>query len=93
MKPEDTKRETIVFAYDTEEQRRALLAMFPEWFNKEDGLRIVGLSHDNELKRVDLISEALGLYDDHFDRSEAIQGVLDHPNLSRFTWTRERASE
>ena len=84
---DDTKRETIVFAYDTEDQRRELLLMFPEWFNKSHGLRIVALSHDNEMRRVTLIEEAIERYSDHYDRRDAIDAVLQHPNLSRFTWS------
>lgn len=86
MLPDDTKRETIVFAYDTEEQRRELLAMFPDWFKRDDGLRIVALSHDDEMKRVQLIEEAIERYSDHYDRRDAIDEVLQHPNLSRFVW-------
>jgi hypothetical protein len=83
---DDSKRETVVFAYDTEEQRREILSMFDGWLHRTEGPRIVALSHDNEMKRVQLIEEAIELYSDHYDRRDAIDSVLQHPNLSRFTW-------
>lgn len=85
---DDTKRETIVFAYDTEDQRRDLLAMFPRWFEREEGegLRIVGLSHDDEMKRVSLIQEALERHSDHYDARDAVDEIIQHPNLTRFIW-------
>lgn len=90
---EDSKRETIVFAYDTEDQRRALLAMFPDWFHRDDGLRIVALSHDSEMTRINLIQQAMDRYSDHYDRRDAIEAILEHPNLTRFKWSDIDASE
>lgn len=90
---EDSKRETIVFAYDTEEQRQQLLAMFPDWFNKKDGLRIVALSHDNEVSRVGLCQEANERYRDFYERSEAMEAIFEHPNLTRFKWSDIEESE
>lgn len=84
---EDSKRQTIVFAYDTEAQRRELLAMFPEWHARETGTRIVGLSLDNEMRRVSLIEDAIDRFNDHYDRQEAIEAILGHPNLTRFSWS------
>lgn len=84
---EDSKRETVVFAYDTEEQRQAILAMFPDWHSREAGPRIVGLSHDNEMKRVSLIQDAMDRYSDHYDQRDAIEAIMQHPNLSRFKWS------
>lgn len=84
---DDSKRETIVFAYDTEDERRAILAMFPEWHVRSEGPRIVGLSHDNELTRVHLIMDAMERYSDHYDRRDAIEAIFQHPNLSRFKWS------
>ena len=86
---DDSKRETIVFAYDTEEQRREIMAMFDGWFERENGKRIVGVSHDNEMRRVELIEQAIERYSDHYDRRDAIDSVLQHPNLSRFSWDAE----
>jgi hypothetical protein len=84
--PEDSKRETIVFAYDTEDQRRELLDMFPGWFSRDAGLRIVSLSHDNEMKRVTLLEEAVERYSYRDELRNAVTDVMEHPNLSRFNW-------
>ena len=83
---DDTKRQTLVFAYDTVEQRLALLALFPDWFLRTEGLRIVAASMDNEIKRVSLIEEAAERYSDCTDRQDAIDAVIEHPNLSKFKW-------
>lgn len=84
---EDTKRETIVFAYDTDEQRRALFDMFSGWFERDDGLRIIAMSVDNEVSRTSRISEALERYDGLYDLRDAIQAIIDHPNMTRFKWS------
>lgn len=84
---DDSHRETIVFAYDTEAERRAILAMFHDgWFKRESGPRIVAMSHDNEVTRINLVQDAMDRYSDHFDRRDAIEAVLQHPNLTRFKW-------
>ena len=85
---EDTKRETIVFAYDTDDERKQLMAMFPDWFMRDTGLRIVAMSHDNEIKRVNLIEE-LVLEGKHnaYDLADGVETITQHPNLSRFAWS------
>ena len=94
MQIEDSKRETIVFAYDTEEERRAILAMFHKgWFKRSEGPRIVALSHDSEMTRVNLIQDAIDRYSDHYDRRDAIDAILQHPNLTRFKWSDIDGSE
>lgn len=90
---ENTGRETIVFAYDTDEQRRSLVRMFPGWFERDDGVRIVAESVDNEMRRVNLIADALERYDDHYELRDAIRAILDHPNMTRFRWADIDASE
>lgn len=90
---EDSKRETIVFAYDTEEERRAILDVFPGWWEREKGSRIVALSHDSEITRIDLIQNALERYNDPYDFRDAIEAILGHPNLSRFKWSDIDASD
>ena len=84
---EDSKRETIVFAYDTEDERRAIMALFHSgWHDRTEGPRIVGMSNDSELTRINLIQEAVERYSDHYDLRDAIEEIMQHPNLTRFKW-------
>jgi hypothetical protein len=87
MEDKDTKRLTIVFAYDTQQERKQLFDMFDkELYKRDSGLRIIALSDDNELTRCNLIEQALEKFG-HYEQGEVIQEILNHTNLASFTWT------
>lgn len=85
----ETMRETLVFAYDTPEQRNELMAMFPEWMSRVVGLRLVAASSDNEVSRVGLIEEAFNgpIRSKLIDFDDAIQTILDHEDVKSFKWS------
>lgn len=78
--------DTIVFAYDTAEERQVVMDYINPLFLKEDGLRVVAISVDNELTRTQLIEEALERIDDPSDLRSTIADILDCPDLSKWSW-------
>ena len=78
--------QTLVFEFDTEDQRQGVLAPLIHMAIAEECPRIVGLSSDDELKRSQLMFEALERYDDHYDLREAIASLADALDLSVWTW-------
>ena len=83
---EAPQTDTVVFAYDTPEQRRVAMEFVQPLFLRGEGLRVVGLSVDNELTRLNLIREALERIDDHYDLRETIQAIIECPDLSKWSW-------
>lgn len=83
--------QTLVFEFETEAQRRAVLDQFEAMLFADEAPRIVGLSIDDELHRASLISEALERYDDHYDFREAVDAVLNASNLKDWTWDKYEA--
>lgn len=82
--------ETVVFQYDTPEEREELIAEIikPLW-DKATGLRVTAISRDNEIQRVELIAEAAERIDDPFELEYVRQQILDCPDLSKWDWEKE----
>lgn len=78
--------DTIVFRHDTKSQRKMLMNILRQFATAESGLRVVAMSVDNEVTRVELIEEALERCDDHYDLRETIEAICACPDLSRWTW-------
>lgn len=89
----DSLRETIVFAYDTPEQRSELFALLGDMPMRKDGLRVVAMSVDNEVTRVGLLQEAIERYDDKYELLEALDAVQQCEDLKAFSWERFEAEE
>lgn len=85
--------ETVVFQYDTLEQREELFAIIKPLWDREDGLRVTAISRDNEIQRVELLTEAAERYDDHYDMREVQQQIFGCPDLSKWIWDNELAEE
>ena len=83
--------ETVVFEYDTPEQREQLFALIKPLWDKDDGLRVTAISRDNELHRVELLTEAGERFDDHYDMREVQQEIFACPDLSKWTWDEDAA--
>lgn len=80
------RRETIFFAFDTDADRKALMNLIEGMWSKEDGLRVVAMSADSEMTRVEYLMEAIERYDDHYDRGEAQQEIWNCPDLAKWSW-------
>mgnify|MGYP001587518290 FL=1 len=80
------QRETVVFAFDTLEQRKELMAYVHPKFLLESGLRVVGIAVDNEMKRVSLMEEAVARYSAGHALHEAIEAISQCPDLSQWSW-------
>lgn len=82
----DAMRETVVFAYDTPEQRSELFRLIGDL-----RLRVVALSIDNEVTRVGLLMEAAERYDDHHELRDAMDAVFQCEDLKTFSWEKYEA--
>ena len=80
----DAMRVTVVFAYDTPEQRSELFRLIGD-------LPIVALSIDNEVTRVGLLMEAAERYDDHHELRDAMDAVFQCEDLKTFSWEKYEA--
>ena len=78
--------ETVVFEYDTPEQREQLFALISPLWDKDDGLRVTAISRDDEMQRVELLTEAAERFDDHYDMREMQQAIFGCPDLSKWSW-------
>jgi hypothetical protein len=85
--------ETIVFEYDTPDQREQLFALIKPLWAKDDGLRVTAISRDNEIQRVELLTEASEKYDDHWDMREVQQQIFGCPDLSKWAWDDPETSQ
>ena len=83
--------ETVVFEYDTPEQREQLFALIKPLWDKDDGLRVTAISRDNEIQRIELLTEAAERYDDHYDMREVQQEIFVCPDLSKWSWDEDAA--
>ncbi len=89
----ETLRETIVFAYDTPEQRHELMALIGDMPIRKDGLRVVAFSIDNEVTRVGLLHEAAERYDDRDELRDALDAVHQCEDVKSFTWEKYEAQD
>lgn len=87
----DAMRETVVFAYDTPEQRSELFRLIGDLLKQEVSLRVVALSIDNEVTRVGLLMEAAERYDDHHELRDAMDAVFQCEDLKTFSWEKYEA--
>jgi len=78
--------ETVVFEYDTPEQREALFAIIQPLWKNDAGLRVTAVSRDNEIQRVELLTEAAERYDDHWDIRDVQQQIFGCQDLSTWNW-------
>lgn len=85
-KPSSDTRETVVFAFDTKEQRDRLFSLIGVYIKAKEGLRIVALSVDNEVTRVGLMYEATERYSDPAEAVEAIEALYQCEDLGRWSW-------
>lgn len=85
--------QTIVFQFDSQEQRKATLAQFDGLFLADQCPRISAMSADNEQRRSELMHDALERYADHFDLRDAIERLYGESDLDDFTWEKFEAAE
>jgi hypothetical protein len=85
--PSSETRETIVFAFDTKDQRDKLFSLIGIYAKERTGLRIVALSMDNEVTRVGLMYEATERYSDPAEAVEAIEALYQCEDLVAWSWT------
>jgi hypothetical protein len=78
--------ETLVFRYDSPDQRAVLMDMVKPYWNAETGLRVVAMSIDNEVSRMGLVQEALERYTDRDELRDAIDAVLQCADLRHWSW-------
>ena len=89
----DAMRETVVFAYDSPEQRAELMRMLGDMPVRNTGLRVVALSVDNEVTRVGLLTEALERFGDHHELRDAMDAVFQCEDVKSFTWEKYESDE
>lgn len=89
----DAMRETVVFAYDAPEQRAELMRLLGDMPKREDGLRVVAFSVDNEVTRVGLLMEAAERYDDRDELRDALDAVFQCEDVKSFTWEKYEADD
>jgi hypothetical protein len=83
--------QTVVFEFETQEQRQATLGKINDMLFAETAPRVTGLSVDDELRRAQMMFDALERYDDHFDLREAITALYETPSLRDFSWEKFEA--
>ena len=83
---------TLVFNYDTENEYLELIGPLKPLWDKKSGLRLTGISHDSELRRVELIHEAIDRVDDHYDFRETVREIGECPDLDKWSWNGETES-
>ena len=81
-------RETIVFAFETPEQRAQLMAMIGSMMNPslDEGLRVVALSVGNEVSRVSKMYETTERYKDRDAIVDAIESLFNTDTPERWTF-------
>ena len=85
--------QTVVFQFATQEQRAAVLEGFAEMMTADEAPRIVGLSLDDEMRRSQLMFEALERCDDHYDLRDAIESISEAPSLAEWSWEKFDAED
>lgn len=83
--------QTVVFQFETQEQRKATLDGLWHMVTSETLPRISGLSLDDELRRAELMYEASERYEDHYDLREAINALYQASNLRDWSWKKYEA--
>lgn len=83
--------QTVVFEFENQEQRKATLEQFEKLIFSETAPRVTGLSVDDELKRAQLMFDAVERYDDHYDLREAIVALAEATNLRDWSWEKYEA--
>lgn len=78
--------QTVVFEFATQEQRATVLDRLKDLMSADEAPRIVGLSLDDELRRSQLMFEALDRCDDHYDLRYAIESISEAPSLADWSW-------
>ena len=91
IKGDEVKRReqiTVIYKVNDQEKFKEEWQRIHSLFKQEDDLpfRIHSISLDDEMYRVSLIEEALGKYDDHFDRKEVIEDIISCADLSKWEW-------
>lgn len=76
--------ETLVFRFDTNEQREELYALLKPYMFAESGIRITAMSADHEIQRLSIIEEALER--DDCDIRDAVDEIVGCPDLSKWSW-------
>lgn len=83
--------QTVVFQFENQEQRKAMLDGIWHMVTSETLPRITGMSRDDELRRAELMFEASERYSDHYDLREAIAAVYQASNLRDWSWEKYEA--
>lgn len=83
--------QTIVFQFETREQCRAVLDQFQPMMLADNLPRISALSSDDEMKRAELMFQAVERYDDHYDLREAIVALAEATDLQAWSWEKYEA--
>lgn len=81
-------RETVVFAFDTAEQRKQMMDMLEPMMSPDidRGLRVVALSVGNEVSRVSKMYEATERYRDRNEIIEAIDSLFQTEEPEKWTF-------
>jgi hypothetical protein len=79
-------RQTIVFAFETQEQRDELFEKLKPYIMGEAGLRVVAMSDDNEMRRACLMREASERYRHPHEIRDAIDALDQCSDLSAWSW-------
>lgn len=80
---------TLVFRYDTPEQRQALMDLVKPYWSATEGLRVVAISVDNEVTRAGLMADALDRYSDGYELRGAIEALAECDDLRKWDWNFE----
>jgi hypothetical protein len=84
--PQPRSRETFVFAFETREQRDEVFEKLKPYIMAEAGVRVIGMSSDDEMKRGRLMEEAADRYKDLSELRDAIDAIGQCPDLSEWSW-------
>ena len=78
--------QTVVFRFENQEQRKAVLEPFRAMFLADSGPQVTGLSSGDELSRSQLMFDALDRYEDHYDLRQAIADLADAEDVTGWDW-------
>jgi len=84
--PQPHSRETFVFAFETPQQREEVFEKLKPYIMAETGVRVIGMSNDDEMKRVWLMEEAADRYKDLGELRDAIDAIGQCSDLSAWSW-------
>lgn len=80
--------QTVVFQFENQEQRKAVMEQFNGMFLADSGPQVTGLSADDELTRAQLMFDALERYDDHYDLRQAIEDLAKASDVVEWDWAK-----